>query len=109
MNTNSHVTPIAAYVGSLLECVGQLTLILDHMARHESPDTDAPIHQTLALLLEDVLDAEASVSTRDLGTAREVVAATSRAIEDGLFLDPGPDALAPPNPGQGSPNGHDTV
>jgi hypothetical protein len=104
MSADQHTDSTAAYVHSLLECTGQLMVILDHMARHENPDAPASIDETLTRLLTEVLEEEADVPASDLETAGAVLAATSQAIEDGLFLvEPPPSS---PSPGEPSRNGH---
>jgi hypothetical protein len=35
VSANDYPEATAAYVDSLLECTGQLTVLLDHMTRHE--------------------------------------------------------------------------
>jgi hypothetical protein len=86
-------------------CVGQLSLILDHMARHENPDADAPIDETLRRLLADVLDHEAELPASELEAAAAVLTATSQAIEDRIFLVDSPPSPPPP-PEHPSRNGH---
>jgi hypothetical protein len=103
MSADQHTDSTAAYVHSLLECTGQLMVILDHMARHENPDAPASIDDTLTRLLTEVLEDEADVPASDLETAGGVLAATSQAIEDGLFL---VEPSSPPPPGVPSRNGH---
>jgi hypothetical protein len=96
MSPHQHAESTAAYVDSLLICVDQLTVILDHMARHENPDADAPIDETLARLLAEVLGDEAELRASDLETAGAVLTATSDAIEDGIFLVDSPPTPPPP-------------
>jgi hypothetical protein len=103
MSADQHTDSTAAYVQSLLECSGQLMVILDHMARHENPDAPASIDETLTRLLTEVLEDEADLPTSDLDTAGAVLAATSQAIEAGLFLVEPP---SPPPPTEPSRNGH---
>jgi hypothetical protein len=78
MSPHQHADTTAAYLDSLLMCVGQLSLILDHMARHENSEADAPIDETLRRLLADVLDHQAELPASDLDTATAVLTATSQ-------------------------------
>lgn len=61
-------------------------LIVDHMARRENPEAEAPPNVVLARLLEEILDREFADRASDLATAGELLTATSEAIERELCL-----------------------
>jgi hypothetical protein len=77
---------VETLVEAMMQSCGQLTLILDHMSRHENPDAD-PIPDVLARLLSGIL---AALPERhgldDVATAAQMLTAATTLIGEDLYL-----------------------
>ena len=84
--------PLAEYVDALVGIGGQLTSILQHMYAHRSPESDGEPAEIFARLIADVTPPQLARRDVDLRIAARVLKATSKAIEQDLFLvaDDGP-------------------
>jgi hypothetical protein len=74
-------------------------VIVDHMARHESPDATEPPNVVLARLLREILESEFTDRESQLTTAATVIDTTAETIGRELYL-VGPEAppVGPPDP-----------
>jgi hypothetical protein len=84
-----HREPTAAladYVDALVGIGGQLTTILHHMWEHQGSEAPHDPAETLARLLEDTIPNRWASRDVDLKVAAGLLNATSKAIEDNLFL-----------------------
>jgi hypothetical protein len=87
MTRHREPTPaLTEYVDALVGIGGQLTTILHHMWEHRSPDAPLDPAETLARLLEDTIPRRWATRDVDLKVATKLIDATSRAIEENLFL-----------------------
>jgi hypothetical protein len=77
---------LALYVDALVGIGGQLTSILQHMYAHRSPASAGEPAEIFARLIADVMPARVARRDVDLKIAAQVLNATSKAIENELFL-----------------------
>jgi hypothetical protein len=93
MTRRHEPTPaLTEYVDALVGIGGQLTTILHHMWNHPSPDAPLDPAETLAHLLADTIPERWANRDVDLKVAAKLLNATSRAIEENLFLVADPDS-----------------
>ena len=79
-------TALTDYIDALVGIGGQLTTILHHMWEHHNPDAPLDPAETFARLLEDTIPERWARRDVDLKVAARLINATSKAIEENLFL-----------------------
>jgi hypothetical protein len=90
-NDNSSSPAIDALVSSMMASFGQLSLILDHMHRHQAEGLSAPDAPPPPLVLVELLkDALAGLAAdhgeNDIATAAQMLETATRIIGEELFM-----------------------
>jgi hypothetical protein len=91
MNTDSSFPAVDALALAMMNSLGQLSLILGHMQRHQADGLSAPDALdppfALAELLKDVLRGLADDhATEDIATAAQMLGSATSLIGDELFV-----------------------
>jgi hypothetical protein len=85
-NSNGSTKPIEWFVNSLLQIAGELMLIIDHMARHPSPESEERFDAVLRRLLSETLAQELDHEPAQYAGAAVLLAEVRGAIEENIFL-----------------------
>ena len=88
MTDTEATSPLGWFVNSLMQSAGQLTLIIDHMARNANDSSDAePFDAVLRRLLNDVLaKGLADRPPEQLATAAALLADAREVIAEEIYL-----------------------